>query len=111
VNLPISLEESKVLFALLDAAEEAGMIRDAGFQQRWLEAKVAVISAPMYEGGPLWELLETLERSGAMNDTWIEARWSMIKQQVQKSVEEIRGHRPALSSHTPPFFARHFRRS
>ena len=108
-NPPVSVEESKVLYALLDAAEEAGRLSSSFIHERWREVKARLMNSPIVaEGALLWELLEEVDRSGAIESTWIKDRWYTIKRQVERTValEQSAG---VSASHTPPFFARHFR--
>jgi hypothetical protein len=69
-----------MLFALLDAAEDDGLLRDFAGKSRWQELK-ALASAQRYETevGPFSSLLAELETAGRLEHTWMLARWHEVK--------------------------------
>jgi hypothetical protein len=91
-NFHISAGEVRVLFALLDAADEEGRLRDSPAQARWREARRNLSGIAFEKEGPiLWELLADFEAARLLDGSWIRERWHTIKLQVERS--------KALSNH------------
>lgn len=106
----ISVEESKVLFALLDAAADYGLLRRASADVRWREARTRLVDFPCErESGLMWDLLRELELSGVLENTWILERWRTIQSQVSRSKDLAHASMESSTRNTPPFFARHYR--
>ena len=98
----VSIEEAKVLFALLDAAKAQGLCRGTSVETRWDEARNRLLRTGCEEeGGLMWDLLAELEDMGVLTG-WIFERWREIKKQSGRLAE-------SASRHTPPFFASRFR--
>jgi len=70
----------RLLFALLDAAEDDGLLRDFAGEARWQELK-SLASSQRYETevGPFCSLLAELETGGRLEHTWILERWHEVK--------------------------------
>lgn len=86
LNPHISAGEVKVLFTLLDAADEAGLLRHSPVETRWREAKKNLTgAASKTEGQLLWDLLNELEQSQTFKGNWIQDRWRTIKTQVERA--------------------------
>ena len=89
-NRPLLEAEIKLLFALLDAADEAGAVRGPN-QIAWAEAKRRFIAWAATEIAPsLYQLLEELHASGAIQESWVQSRWLAVRAQL-----ESRGPAPA----------------
>ena len=91
----ISSEETKVLFALIDAADELGLLRALPAGAKWPQIKTSITgSDPEKEGPFLWGLMVDLEHARVLGGSWIEDRWRTIRTQVERA--------KALTHH--PFF-------
>ena len=75
--------EGRLLYTLLDAADDAGLIGGAT-AARWREVKTQIVCGAPYEGmaNSLHELLAELGVKGALAGTWIEARWRTLEARV-----------------------------
>jgi len=74
------------LYALLDAAEDDGLM--AGFAEEgcWRDVKRRAATLRFQQEGRLfWTLLSALERTGKLDSTWILARWISVKNRVQRT--------------------------
>ena len=70
----------RLLFSLLDAAEDDGLLRDFAGEARWRELKsLAAIQRFETEAGPFCSLLAELETAGRLEHTWILERWHEVK--------------------------------
>ena len=78
--------EGRLLYTLLDAAEEAGLLTGAT-TARWRDTKTRIICGAPYEdeAGALHELLAELATTGALTDSWIEARWRTLAARVDEN--------------------------
>ena len=76
--------EGRLLFALLDAAEENGLLEDTAYELPWLEAKAGARQSENYQTDAdlYFDLLSGLAASGRLAGSWIEARWLAVKSRV-----------------------------
>jgi hypothetical protein len=76
--------ESRVIFTLLDAADEQGLINDRREESRWRSVYARLLQRSDYEGEAreLYELMSTLDHSGVLDGTWIQQRWHLIRTRV-----------------------------
>jgi hypothetical protein len=69
-------EQARLLYALLDAAEDENRLVDPGVAERWLALKARFENAHSERHySALEALFDELDRSGALVGTWIQARW------------------------------------
>jgi len=70
-------QESRLLFALLDAIDTEDLISDANLQSRWKALKSRVDRGADYEAEAeeSYALLVELSRTCAIRGTWMESRW------------------------------------
>ena len=88
-NRPLLEAEIKLLFALLDAADEAGAVQGPN-QIVWADAKRRFKAWSPAEVAPsLFQLLDELHASGAIQKSWVQSRWLAIRAQL-----ESHGHPP-----------------
>ena len=73
-------EQARLLYALLDAAEDENRLLDPPLAERWLAVKARFDNARSEQH---YEALETvfdeLDRTGVLVGTWIQARWFAAK--------------------------------
>ena len=76
-------EESKLLYSLLDAAEEAGLLNRPDIAARWQELKRRVDRSGYENEMELcFKLLSEIDQSGALAGTWIRLRWLSVKHRI-----------------------------
>jgi hypothetical protein len=75
-------QESRLLFALLDAVASEGRMIGTEHQPRWQALKSRVNTGATYEGESTecYELLADLAR---LRGTWVESRWMMIDTRIR----------------------------
>ena len=72
----------RLLFALLDAAEDDGLFRNFAGEARWRELKLLAATQRFEtEVSPFFSLLAELERAGRLEHTWMLERWHKVKAQ------------------------------
>jgi hypothetical protein len=77
---PLSSEDARLLFALLDAADDDGLLRGFAGEARWREVKGRGPTLRyQQEGNLFWELLDELDRAGKLDRTWMHERWRTLK--------------------------------
>ncbi len=78
-------QESRLLFALLDAVASEGRIIGTENQTRWLALKSRINTGATYdeESAESYELLADLAHAGALRGTWIESRWLTIEARIR----------------------------
>lgn len=82
VKPTLSSETARLLFALLDAADEDGLLRGCAREERWREVKQRSGASSYHaEGALFWELLEELDRAGKLDGTWMQERWHAARSQ------------------------------
>ena len=75
--------EARLLYTLLDAAENAGVIRDQSMQQRWKEIKNELNrSCYEAEAESFFQLMSELDNSGALGGTWLKTRWEALEKRI-----------------------------
>lgn len=76
--------EGRLLFALLDAVQDNGMMANAATEGRWRETKKRITRSGDYrnEAADLYELLAEVHSSGALAGTWMESRWLTVKDRL-----------------------------
>jgi hypothetical protein len=73
-------EDRRLLFALLDAAADDGLLlADSPAGRRWQELRVAAVATDFQAAEPLYALLEEVERAGLLDATWIKDRWLGVR--------------------------------
>ncbi|MEI6467461.1 MAG: hypothetical protein WCQ89_22250 [Verrucomicrobiota bacterium] len=78
--------EGRLLYALLDAADEAGLLA-ATTAASWRETKTRILCGTPYEIEALicHRLLSELVQQGDLSGTWIEARWRTIVARIDSN--------------------------
>ena len=75
-------DEARLIYSLLDAAEEEQRLPDAVAAGKWLALKLSVSRARAARAHTaLLALFEDLERADIFIGTWIEFRWLKAKSQ------------------------------
>jgi len=76
--------EGRLLYVLLDAAEENGRLKDTAYETPWLEAKAGVQAKDDYaaDADLYFDLLLGLAASGKLSGSWIEQRWLTIRSRI-----------------------------
>lgn len=76
--------EGRLLYTLLDAADDAGLLIGAT-ATGWRDVKTRIVRGAPFENeaGALHNLLSELETRGALAGTWIEARWRALSARVK----------------------------
>lgn len=81
---PRITEEARLLFALMDSADDEGLLRDTLLQARWQQSKDVVERSGYEEAARLtYELLAALDGAHALDGTWISARWRAVVHRVE----------------------------
>lgn len=82
-SLPVSSigQNGRLLYTLLDAADESRVLFGSPNALRWQEAKKRIFRSGDYdsEGALFCQILSDLDSSGALSDTWIGQRWQTLK--------------------------------
>lgn len=79
-------EDAKVLYALLDAAEAATLLRSPTILERWHEVKKRVDrSGYEIETEHLFNLLVDADRLGLLGNSWVRARWLPIRHRIDSA--------------------------
>jgi len=75
--------EGRLLFTLLDAADDAGRLRGVT-NAHWREVKTRIVRGAPYEQEALalHDLLAEAEVTGALKGTWIEERWHAVESRL-----------------------------
>ena len=94
----LSSTEVKLLYTLLDAAHEDGLLREGPLLTRWLEIKQASASLPLMERSRLYKLTEEIDATGVLKNTWMRERWLALKHRVETEPMEF----PKSQSPFPP---------
>jgi hypothetical protein len=78
-------QESRLLFALLDAVASEGRMIGTEHQTRWQALKSRVNTGASFEeeSPESYELLADLAHTGALHGTWIESRWLTLAARLQ----------------------------
>ena len=72
--------QARLLYTLLDAAEDEGRLRDSDVIARWRAVKARFDDTRSeQEHAALESLIDELDRDGALTGTWIQARWFAAK--------------------------------
>jgi len=91
-------EESKLLYSLLDAAEEAGLLNRPDIAARWQELKRRVDrSGYEIETELCFKLLSEIDQSGALAGTWIRLRWLSFKHRIDAAPRRSKPREPDAS--------------
>lgn len=78
--------QARLLYTLLDAAEDEGRLRDSAIVKRWHAVKARFNDAHCeQEHTTLEALIDELDRAGALTGTWIQARWTAAKARGETS--------------------------
>jgi len=79
-------QQARLLYTLLDAAEDEGRLLDPIVAERWQAAKARFTDAHSdREHATLEALIDEIDRSGALTGTWIQARWLAAKARGETS--------------------------
>jgi hypothetical protein len=81
--------EMKLLYTLLDAAHDDGLLREGPLLTRWLEIKQAAAALPMLDRPSLYKLVEEIDATGALKNTWMRERWLALKWRVENEPMEF----------------------
>lgn len=72
--------QARLLYTLLDAAEDEGRLSDPNVFDHWRAVKARYSDADCErEHATLEALIDQLDRAGALTGTWIQARWAAAK--------------------------------
>ena len=80
----LSSSETKLLYALMDAAEIDGLLRKTAFEARWLSLKRS--AEPLFaklDRGDLYLLVGDIVAANLLKNSWMEERWLAVEQRVQ----------------------------
>jgi hypothetical protein len=77
-------KEARLLYTLLDAVEDNGMLSAGPDETRWREAKRRIVLSGDYESEAelFYALLTEIDSAGVISDTWIQRRWLTIKGRI-----------------------------
>ena len=79
-------EDAKVLYALLDAADAATLLRSQELLDRWHEVKQRVDrSGYEPETECLFNLLVDADRAGLLDNSWVRSRWLTIRHRIDSA--------------------------
>lgn len=79
-------EDAKVLYALLDAADAATLLRSQTFIDRWRDVKSRVDrSGYEAETENLFNLLVNVDQAGLLDNSWVRARWLPIRHRIDSA--------------------------
>jgi len=81
----LSPAEGRLLFALLDAADDQGLLVGTPCQGPWLVTRRQLIATNYHEAASAWGLLVELEHCGALNGSWIQRRWRSVKARIEQN--------------------------
>lgn len=78
-------QESRLVFAMLDAIYSEGLIIGTENQTRWMALKGRVNTGASYDDVSFesYELLTEVAHSGAIKGTWMENRWLTIDARIR----------------------------
>lgn len=100
--------QARLLYTLLDAAEDEGRLRGSDVIARWRAIKARFDDTrPEEEHAALEALIDELDREGALTGTWIQARWFAAKARRDSEPPFPRGARagdrgPAIARAAEP---------
>jgi hypothetical protein len=94
----LSSYEAKLLYALIDAAHDDGLIRSSPLLAEWLGIKQIATVFPNVDRAALYHLAEGLDATGAIANTWMRERWLIVKRRVESDPMEF----PASQAPFPP---------
>ena len=79
------VEEARVLYTLLDAADCSGLIKDPDLRKRIGETRRrAEVTSMEQEAEAMRALLDELERNGVIAGSWIQRRWRALMARAEK---------------------------
>jgi hypothetical protein len=89
--------QARLLYTLLDAAEDEGRLRDERIVERWHAVKARFDDSRCeLEHAALEALIDELDRAGSLTGTWIQARWFAAKARGETSSPFPTRPRPPL---------------
>jgi len=73
-------EQARLLYTLLDAAEDEGRLPDPSVAEKWRTLKQRFDNSHCeQEVAALHALLDEIDRTGALVGTWIQGRWHTLR--------------------------------
>ena len=93
----VSSSEAKLLFTLIDAACEEGLVGDESLLARWLEIKRVAAVFPNVDRASLYKLVEDVDTTGALNHTWMRERWLTVKRRVENDPADFPASQPPFA--------------
>ena len=96
-NPVISTTEAKLLYTLLDAAHEDGLIRDGPLLARWRGIMQVAVVFPNVDRTSIYELIKEIDATGALDKTWMRERWLVVKRRVEGAAGEFPTSRPPFA--------------
>ena len=86
--------QARLLYTLLDAAEDEGRLRSSDIIARWRAIKSHFDDTRSErEHAALEALIDELDREGALTGTWIQARWFAAKARRESEAPFPKGSR------------------
>lgn len=85
----LSSNEAKLLYAVLDAAYDDGLLRDPLIEKRWLAIRRQAVSVLTLDRASLYWLVQDLDMLGVLNRTWMQGRWLTVKERIESAPMEF----------------------
>lgn len=88
----LSSYEAKMLYTLLDAAHDDGLLKGTPFESRWTALKDEVSRAVSFaacDRAGLYRFVGELAAAGILNNTWMLERWLKVKKRVEDDPMEF----------------------
>ncbi len=85
----LSSNEVKLLFALLDAAHDDGLLREGPLLTRWLAIKQGASGLMTMDRAILYRLMEEVDGTGTLKNTWMRERWLTVRRRVESDPVEF----------------------
>ncbi len=85
----LSSNDVKLLFALLDAAHDDGLLREGPLLTRWLAIKQGASGLMTMDRAILYRLMEEVDGTGALKNTWMRERWLTVRRRVESDPVEF----------------------
>ena len=85
----LSSNEAKLLYTVLDAAYDDGLLRDPLIEKRWLEIRRQAVAVSTLDRAALYWLVQDLDMRGGLNRTWMQGRWLTVKERIESAPMEF----------------------
>ncbi|WP_438483347.1 hypothetical protein [Oleiharenicola lentus] len=92
----LTSHEAKLLYSLLDAADDDGRLDNSPFSAVWQRLKKETVKFRPADRAELFQLLTEIEKKGLLENTWMEEHWLRVKNRVDQKPM-------AFSPTSPPF--------